>query len=135
MHLNLFDRGSAGLRAMTEVEQQVLQSDFTNAKSIIELELRTKLDFWVRLPWLLAALALPDEESARAHGQRALHDFHQDPRQEVHHRKTWDLLRLGVAFLEGLLAFLRGTPRWECGLAFTSQVSVFRLWSTAETVI
>lgn len=77
----LFGEG-ASLHPLAEDELRVLQTDLETAKRVLECELRTKCDFWLRLPWLMCGLALPDEDKARSIARRVLESFERDPRFE-----------------------------------------------------
>ena len=85
---------------------EVLQGDVDQALTALELGLQTKCDYWMRLPHMMCALALADEEQARICGQRVLEAFDADPRQAAHHRRTWKLLQPDSAFRAGLIEFV-----------------------------
>ena len=48
----------------------------------IELLLKSKLDFWNRLPWVLVGMAHVDEEKGRDAARRAVEMFQETPRKE-----------------------------------------------------
>ena len=126
---------AAERRRLTDDELSILQQDMDRAKAMLEVEMRTKFDFWQRLPWKICGLAHRSEEVARDLAREILQDFQIDARQEAHHPKTWALMCEGSAFREGLQQFLDGRPRWECGEAFTTHISICRLFPVAETTI
>ena len=98
-------------------------------------QLSQNCDYWMRLPWLLCALAHEDESRARTAGAKALDAFLDDPRESAHHRLTWKLLHEGSAFRDGLELFIDGTDRWSCGNTFCEQVASFAFWPISETTI
>ena len=65
-----------------------LLSGFETAKSEVATTLRLKLDFWRRLPWMLAALAHHDPDEVRKGAGRCVAAILAEPRAEVHHRLT-----------------------------------------------
>ena len=75
-----------GLPALNENEQRLVAEDLAAAKAHVDLELRTKLDWLNRLPWLLIGLAHYDESIARDCAKRAYEAFQSDPREATQHR-------------------------------------------------
>ena len=72
-------------------------------------EIRIKLDYLLRLPWLLVGLALLDEEEAREFGKRSLDEISKDQRPPpVHDVLTWLLLAPGSEFRIELEKFVSG---------------------------
>jgi hypothetical protein len=125
----------ADLHPLTESERIRFQSDITKAKVTIETVLTVKLQYYGRLPWLLCGLALADESRARAIGVKAISQFEQDPREAVHHRKTWALMQPQSQFRAQLQSFVQGQQRWSCGPEFSLQVAKLRLVPVVETTI
>ena len=66
---------------------------------------------------------------------RALQQFDQDPRQEVHHSKTFALLRPGTPFRRGLQQLVSGRELNQCDAGFLSEVASFRMVVSVETTI
>lgn len=96
---------------MTPEETLRINDELELGRAHIELQLRTKLDFWNRLPWLLVALAHVDEMEARAAARRAVEMFNLTPYKELHHRKTWKWLQPGGALRAHVDNFIAGSPR------------------------
>ena len=126
---------AAQLHPLEEDELKLLQSDMDLAREVLEAEVSSKLDFWQRLPWLMAGLAQVDVEAAREIAHRVLSSFAKDPRECAHHRMTWHLLRPGASFREELEKFAGGARRTDCSEEFLRQVAVFKLMPISETSI
>lgn len=80
---------------LTEQEWNTLLADFQKGKQVLELEMKVKLDFCRRVPWLLALLIHEDQAMARRELAQALFDYEQQPvaLREHHHpltRKAFD---------------------------------------------
>ena len=79
---------STGLQ---EEDQANLLSDWTVAMECLTTEVRLKTAHWQGLPWMLAGLALPDDEAARAIGRKAIRLFEMQLEQlpqQAHHLLT-----------------------------------------------
>lgn len=129
---DLFE-SAAGALMLSAEQWAIVESDGLQCKASVTLALQTKLQFLSGLPWLLAGLAVVDEERARTIGRRALAQFEAAPAEALHHRVTWTLLQPGAAFREDLERFVDGTPRASLSSAFRGQVAEFRLWQFNET--
>eukprot|EP00972_Heterocapsa_arctica_P037835 5569566-Heterocapsa_arctica.AAC.1 len=84
---------------------------------------------------MFCALAHVKEDVARDFAPKILEAWNQDPRQEVHHRLTWKLMRPGSFFREGLELFIAGTLRRDLPQPFLQQVASFRFPAAVETTI
>ena len=83
--------------------------DFTSFKQVVLAELAVKFDWAKRLPWHLAALAHPDEETAR---KAVLEDFTfyqnlSDELRATHHARTHELFHQHA---QDVIAFCAGAP-------------------------
>ena len=127
---------SARYHPLPPDKHELLKQELHNAQAYFLALLKTKLDYWNKLPWLLCALALPREGSAREWAVRILELFDMDPRPPpVHHRITYRLLHPGAEFREQLQRFIGGVPRWECSTAFQEQIAAFYFIPVVETTI
>jgi hypothetical protein len=114
---------------------QVLAEDFQYARSSMLVLLKLKTAHLDKLPWLFCGLAHTDEGVSRGIGSRIVDSWRQDPRELVHHRLTWELMRPGSAFLESLLAYVGGMTFAAMPVAFQIQVAEFRFVPIVETSI
>ena len=114
---------------------QDLVAEFERAKIMLTGMLKTKLDFWKRLPWLLCGVAVADESRAREVAAEALQKFSQDPRQEAHHRLTWELMRPGAEFRHQLQLFVDGQVRSALSQIFLERLGSFKMLPITETTI
>ena len=83
--LIIAEEGRRGMDALSEDGIEVLMSNFRGAKVGMLLYIDIKLDFHQRLPWILNALALVDEDAARAKGAQAIDLFKADPKVIASH--------------------------------------------------
>ena len=60
---------------LTEEEWQIIASEWSMASAHIQNELRQKLQFWEQLPWLLCAMALPDENEGRLFAAKCVDQY------------------------------------------------------------
>ena len=119
--------------ALTQDEWARLLADFNRAKAVTVLLAQIKYDYWKRLPYLLCALAVCDENVARKYAFLIWDAWLVDPRKEAHHRRTWSLLQPGSAFLVGFILFRDGTLRADCGVVFLIEVAKLRFVPVCET--
>ena len=124
-----------GASPMTHAQHEALLADFYKAQVTMMTLLRIKLEYWRKLPWILAGLSDTDEEKARACGRLAVLQWRKDPRRDAHHRITWKLMRPNSVFLAQLIAFVDGRARNACGTVFLEQIAVFMFLPTVETTI
>ena len=89
----------------------IIESDFTKGKQVLELEMRLKLDFCRRMPWLLALLAHSDHSNARRELSRALAEYDNQPenQQKHHHFLTHQAFGKQFSLRKDMVSFLHGT--------------------------
>ena len=97
--------------------------------------LTLKTECWKQLPWLLIGLAATNEEDARKVANAILDKWAVDPRREVHHRITWQLLQPGSQFVNQLQDFADGRPRDQLSRRFLTEVAKYRFIPIVETTI
>ena len=114
---------------------QVLTEDLSAAKVHVQLQLQGKLDWRLRLPWVLIGLAAADEAVARQCARTAVATFEKDPREEVHHRLTWAWFCPESPLLPCLRQFAAGASRSSLSPLFVSTVATMRCVPIVETVI
>jgi len=96
---------------------------------------RAKTDYVRRLPHLLAGLAVADEESVRHVAVRCRDQWMFYPRQECHHKRTWELMGPGASFGEQLQLFIAGEHRRNLSWRFRFELAKYRIGSPVETFI
>lgn len=127
LETNILTSETMGFRPLVGDELEELTQEIRRARSCIVTTLRVKMDYWSRLPWLMATLALVDEGKAREFAVQILAAFDLDPRPPpVQALKTWQLLREGRWFRAELILFINGKPRWECSARFQEQIAIWR---------
>ena len=96
---------------LTENEWSLLLADFEKGKEVLELEMRLKLDFCKRLPWVLALLAHEDTAFARRELRPILSEYDQQPAalRNHHHPVTKKALEHGSPLRAEIDCFLSGT--------------------------
>ena len=97
--------------------------------------LSVRNDYIFRLPWMFHGLAAVNEEDARRCGRRILDACAQDPRQEAHDVRTWELMQPNSSFAAQLSKFVDGLPRKHCSYEYRLQVAKWRFGSCVETTI
>lgn len=86
-----------------------LLTDWTHAKSFIEIQIRTKVSFWQLLPWSLVRLADWDAARARRNCAALVTEFDAAVQEStLHHPLTVKLLAQGSQLREQVLAFRDG---------------------------
>ena len=120
--------------ALTPAESTQILEDLDAGRANMHLQLQSKLDFWSRLPWLLAGLAHTDEGKARLCASSALSTFDLDARESAHHRITWALLRPGK-FRAAIGSFVAGAPRFSMPDYVLNVIASFRFIPVVETTI
>ena len=85
--------------------------DLSYAKTGMLTVLTLKTDYLHRLPVMAAGIAHVDEDEAVAAAQRFIEAWSIDPREAVHHRKTWHLMRPESSFGREVLALLSVSGR------------------------
>jgi hypothetical protein len=123
------------MRALTSIEQQVLAEDLAAAKAHIQLNLQTKTDWRLRLPWLLIGVAHTREDTARQCARQALEAFDADPRQAAQHRISWLWLNNASPLRECFQAFVDGAGRESLNPRFQSVLATMRFIPIVETTI
>ena len=124
------------LHPLSPEELELLHSEMRLAQSGQEALMRTKTDYWQRLPWSLAALAQIDEDRAREKARLCVVAFERDPRPPpVHHHLTWQLMAPGAPFRVELDKFVAGAPRWSLDDGFLKVLAWLRLMPCVETTI
>ena len=117
-------------------QMEFFKAEISRAYTSLETIMVVKCSYWSRLPWLLCALALVDEDEARVFAGRIIEAFNQDPRPPpVHHQITWNLMRPGSPFRIELELFHAGKPRLQCSDYFLFWIAVFRFLPIVETTI
>ena len=137
VHLSTFIVAAAmsNVGILTQADMQVLTNDLNLCQASMIYQLQIKLDYWQRLPWILVALAHVDEAVARRCCRKALEDFLQAPDRRLHHRITWEWMRLDGLLFADLQAFADGAPRFSLSRTFIDSVANFRFISLVETTI
>ena len=97
--------------------------------------LRQTMQCWNVLPWVLAGIAHWDEDKARALANKVISQFKQDPRESVHHHRTWRLMQPGASFMRDLEAFAAGRPRSECSDDFLAELARLKFIPWNQTPI
>ena len=120
--------------ALTPAESTQILEDLDAGRANMHLQLQSKLDFWSRLPWLLAGLAHTDEGKARLCASNALSSFDLDARESAHHRITWALLRPGK-FRAAIDSVVAGAPRFSMPDYVLNVIASFRFIPVVETTI
>ena len=124
------------LHPLSPEQLELLQSEMRLAQSAQEALLRTKNDYWERLPWSLAAVAQVDEDRAREKARLCVLAFERDPRPPpVHHPRTWFLMAPGAPFRVELDEFIAGAPRWSLSDSFLEVLAEMKLMPCVETTI
>eukprot|EP00959_Pyramimonas_sp_CCMP1952_P060190 1257499-Pyramimonas_sp.AAC.1 len=104
------------------------------AKTCVESELANKLFFWDTLPWKLAALAHPDESTARAKASEILAEWGQlDQTPQKHHPLTNQVLQSEEIVLQ-IRQFIDGAGR-DTLLDLLPVVSRLRFIPTTERTV
>eukprot|EP00969_Alexandrium_andersonii_P264536 11692175-Alexandrium_andersonii.AAC.1 len=101
----------------------------------METELASKMDYWLRLPWVLCGCSHPDQTLARRAAASALEQYAVDARDAAHDPRTVALMKAGSEFRQGLEQFAAGGPLWHQNESFTRQVAAMRFFPVAETRI
>ena len=109
--------------ALSSEEMSILQGDLELCRSRMTLTLQTKLDYFQRLPWLLAGCAALDEDVARCLAKKALALYDQSPNAALQHPRSHQLLQQGSAFREGLVQFAAGAARSSLSHAKVAQAN------------
>ena len=130
-----WDDEDGALGVLTQPQMETLLADFDKARAVLELNLRQAFDYFTRLPMKLAAMAHHDEAIARRVAQECLADFGRDPRQNVHHRKTWQILGPESPIAIEVQRFADGTPRAELSQDAQHAICLFRFILVAEIFI
>jgi hypothetical protein len=95
---------------LTLQQWEVIATDFDAGRIHVEAQLRQKLHFWCKLPWLLCGLAAPDAATARGAAVQAVTDYtrHVDIGPDGHHRLTNKFLRVDGPLRQQLDRFIAG---------------------------
>jgi len=112
--------------ALAQDELHQLQSDMSTVRASMETELAAKMDYWLRLPWVLCGCSHPNESLARQAAMSALEQFDADSREVVHDAKTVALMQPGSSFRLGLEQFAGGASRWDRNQTFVLQIAAMR---------
>jgi hypothetical protein len=113
---------------------QVVADDFQQAKATMLFLLKLKTSYMDKLPWLFCGLAHCDEGVARVFGVKVRDAWLADPRREVHHRITWDLMKPG-SFRNDLDKFIDGASRAQLSMTSRLAIAKFRFVPVVETTI
>lgn len=130
----LFAQHPAGVQATAD-DVDLVMDDFRRARSTMATLLAVKTDFLQRLPVLFCRLADACGESARDCALCVVDAWRQDPRQDVHHRLSWELMRPQSAFSKALDDFIAGAPRRSLPDEVRRQIAAFRFVSAVESSI
>ena len=122
-------------QAMTRDDWEALLADYRHGRSAVMAIFTLRVNFWRRLPWLLRCAAHANEDVARDCARRALSQFMVDPRQECHHRVTWEYLGPDSPTREAWDQFAAGSPRCSLPVGFLAALAVLRFVVTVETTI
>ena len=97
--------------SLSNEQWSMIESDFAKGKQVLELEMRLKLDFCRRMPWLLALLAHSDHSNARRELSRALAEYDNQPEnlQKHHHFLTHQAFGKQSPLRKDIVSFLHGT--------------------------
>eukprot|EP00435_Cladocopium_sp_Y103_P052648 s381_g16.t1 len=95
---------------LSNEQWSIIESDFSKGKQVLELEMRLKLDFCRRMPWLLALLAHSDHSNARRELSRALAEYDKQPDnlQKHHHFLTHQAFGKQFPLRKDMESFLHG---------------------------
>ena len=144
------EAGAAVLLRRLPCQEQLMQATHTLlkemcatmevAKAHMRSVLMLKFDIWKRLPWVLAWLAHPKQDTARCCGREALRVYNSlvvEPQWEQHQHA---LTRLFLSQAPGSLrdsldSFVDGTCLEDCTLEFQRAVAKLRFIPVAERVI
>lgn len=79
---------------VSPAESERIVSDYTLGTNHIKMYLGIKVGYWESLPWLFAALALPEPEvEHKTIAEKALQQFSQFPAEPIHHHcLTWRIM-------------------------------------------
>ena len=114
---------------------QRINDELELGRAHIELLLKSKLDFWNRLPWVLVGMAHVDEAKGRDAARRAVEMFQETPRKELHHRATWKWLAPGCGLRLQVEAFIGGVARMELEAFARRAIAEFRFIPVVESNI
>ncbi|CAK9101085.1 unnamed protein product, partial [Durusdinium trenchii] len=91
-------------------QREKVVNDFTLGVDYIRMTLDVKLGHWATLPWLLAALSLPEPSvQHKAIAQRAIEEFDKLPAIPIHHHQlTWQILNPSSTLRSQLEAVAQG---------------------------
>ena len=90
-----------------EADREAILNDFGLGVSHILMTLELKLGHWQTLPWLIAGLALPENNQQLA--QKILAEFDKLPAEPIHHHKvSWKMLRPGCIVRQQVEAVATG---------------------------
>ena len=123
------------LRRMSEEEHQLLCDGLAAMKIHLQLQLQGKLDWRLRLPWLLIGTAHTDEGIARQCARKALAAFDQDGRQEVHHRISWSWCQPASPQRCDLQRIIDGAARESLSPRFLAMLATMRFIPIVESCI
>ena len=98
----------ACLRPVHAAELDIVMEDFRIGKDTVVCVLALKTTYLQQLPILFAGLEAVDEEEARSIAIRIKAAWDTDPREVVHHRVTWSLMKIGTTFAAELDKFIDG---------------------------
>jgi hypothetical protein len=119
---------------ITKENLAILAKDFATGKSQTVLLLKTKLDFWQRLPWLLCGLAHHEDAVAQRVARDALQAMRDAPDPAVHHRTTVKFLP-GGRLHEDLIAVSTGRDIASLSEEFQKAVAILGFIPVTETTI
>ena len=121
--------------ALSPAESEQLVSDLATLKGRLTVALQSKLDYLRRLPWLIAGVAVLDENRAREVACRAVAAYDREPEQALHHRRTVQLMQRESPFRRALDLFIAGHPRAGMPAHFLATLGEFRCMPVIETTI
>ena len=107
--------------------------DFTATKGHIELVLRTKTDFWQRVPWLLCGLSHDNATTASRVARECLAAFVGEPNAELHHRLTRRFMREPLR--SQIQRMADGFALETLSAEFRSEIARLRFVPVTETTI
>ena len=120
---------------LTQDELHQLQADMSTIRASMEIEIDSKMDYWLRLPCVLCGCSHPNETLARQVAISALEPFKADDRAVVHDAKTFALMQPGCEFRRGLEQFAGGASRWVQNEEFVLVIASMRFFPVAERSI
>lgn len=120
---------------LSREQTRSMLADFIAVKDRISLNLQSKLDFWQRLPYLLAGISHDDTDVARRCATQCIEAWQRDPAPGHHHRVTQRFMDPHGVLHASLEEFAGGARLADLPEVFQAEIAKMRFIPVVETTI